>query len=131
MIESVKPKLQFLSFYLLLLVFICLTISLGAVTWNIQNSCHPMIGIAPDDCIIEPISKTDDYKADNCKTDDCKTDDCEPKGKDWTPDIVGGLAGAATITGLAILEAPALAVVAAGIGVWFLVRTTIKAISCS
>ena len=56
MIKSLKPKLQFLSFYLLLLVFICLTMYLGVVTWNIQHSCHPMIGL--DKCIdkitIEP-----------------------------------------------------------------------------
>jgi hypothetical protein len=47
------------------------------------------------------------------------------------PDTVGVVAGSAAITALAIAESPVIAVVAAGIGVWWLVRTTIKAISGS
>jgi hypothetical protein len=46
-------------------------------------------------------------------------------------DVLGVAAGGAAITGLAIVEAPVLAVVAAGIGIWFLVRTTIKLINGS
>jgi hypothetical protein len=116
MIKSLKPKLQFLSFYLLLLVFICLTIYLGVVTWNIQNSCPPMIG--PDKCreIIE-----------TCKI--MIAGICFDRLID--PDIIGLLIGALIITGLGILGAPVLTVLTAGTGVWFLVRETIKAISGS
>lgn len=157
MIESVKPKLKLLSFYLLLLGFICLTIYLGVVTWNIQNSCQPMIGeldISMNDQCSPSISKptltptpTPTAKATPIlkptptatPTPTAKT---TPRLKptptptptppiDPIPDAVGVVAGSAAITALAIAEAPVIAVVAAGIGVWFLIRTTIKAISGS
>ena len=140
MIESVKPKLQFLPFYLLLLVFICLTIYLGVVTWNIQNSCYPMIGTldmsmsdrCPKPCIPQPIPSPDMSMSDRCPPDPDPDPDPDPKPRyDPIPDIVGVLAGAGTMAGLAILGTTVFPVVAAGIGVWFLVRTTIKAISGS
>ncbi len=175
MIESVKPKLKLLSFYLLLLGFICLTIYLGVVTWNIQNSCQPMIGeldISMNDQCSPSISKptltptpTPTAKATpilkptptatptpTAKTTPIlkptptatptPTAKTTPRLKptptptptppiDPIPDAVGVVAGSAAITALAIAEAPVIAVVAAGIGVWFLIRTTIKAISGS
>ena len=113
MIESFKPKLQFSLFNVLLVFFICWTILMGVTTWNIQNSCQPMIG---SKCIEPPIIEPPII---------------DPPIIDPVPDAVGVAAGGAAITGLAIVEAPVLAVVAAGVVIWFLVRTTIKLINGS
>ncbi|QSV52620.1 MAG: hypothetical protein HEP80_00490 [Dolichospermum sp. UKL201] len=123
MIESFKPKLQFSLFNVLLVFFICWTILMGVTTWNIQNSCQPMIG---SKCIEPPIIEPpiiDPPIIDPPIID--------PPIIDPVPDAVGVAAGGAAITGLAIVEAPVLAVVAAGVVIWFLVRTTIKLINGS
>jgi hypothetical protein len=152
MIESVKPKLQFSLFNLLLVVFICLTLFIGVTTWKIQNSCNPMIGDSdisicpppppppPPPCL--GIGISDCLKPPPPPPPPCLgigISDCLKPPPPPPPrclgigisDCLGAVAGAATITGLGILGTPVLAVVAAGIGVWFLVKTTIKAISGS
>ena len=132
MIESVKPKLKLLSFYLLLLGFICLTIYLGVVTWNIQHSCQPMIGELDISICQPPPPPCPNPKLPICQPPPPPPPPPPPSGLGIDiSDCLGAAAGAVTVTGLTILGSPIIAVVAAGVGVWWLVRTTIKAINGS
>jgi hypothetical protein len=151
MIESFKPKLQFSLFNVLLVFFICWTIFMGVTTWNIQHSCQPMIGqldiSISNQCIPEPIPSPRPTPTPSPTPSPRPTPTPSPRPSPRptptpsprpTPpppppihDVLGVAAGGAAITGLAIVEAPVLAVVAAGIGIWFLVRTTIKLINGS
>ncbi|WP_174763044.1 hypothetical protein [Anabaena sp. UHCC 0187] len=136
MIESFKPKLQSSLSNVLLVFFICWTIFMGVTTWKIQHSCQPMIRqldiSKSNQCIPDPIPSPRPTPTPSPIPSPIPTPTPSPSPTpNPIPDVVGVAVGGAAMTGLAIVQAPVLAVVAAGIGIWFLVRTTIKLINGS
>ncbi|MFN7416168.1 MAG: hypothetical protein ACK5RT_20175 [Dolichospermum sp.] len=96
---------------------------MGVTTWNIQHSCQPMIGqldiSISNQCIPEPIPSPRPTPTPSPTPSPRPTPTPSPRPTPPPPppihDVLGVAGGGAAKTGLAILEAHVLAVVAAGI----------------
>ena len=137
---------QFLVRLIVLIFFLTWTFLLGVETWDIQQSCTPMIQPIPGSDVAKVLS---DRCKPPCPTPKTLVDGiCVEPGKLCSPgkilvddkcvsekcrngDMAGLAAGTLATAGAAALGPPAFLLVGIGVAVWFLTRTVIKAISCN